>query len=66
MPPEVVMEDWWALDDEILSCLTGRGPMAPAEIGAKIGVSEPCLSSLLAMLVQEGRVRICLVDLTTR
>ncbi len=60
------MEDWWALDSEILACLAGRGPMAPAEIGAKLGVSEASLSSLLAMLVQEGRIRICLVDVTPR
>lgn len=56
------MEDWWALDSEILACLTGRGPMAPAEIGAKLGVPEASLDSLLAMLAQEGRIRICLVD----
>jgi hypothetical protein len=38
--------------------------MAPAEIGAKLGMPEGSVNSLLAMLAQEGRVRICLVDAT--
>lgn len=57
------MEDWWAeLDGAILGCLAGRGPIALAEIAGKLGVSELAANSLLATLVAQGRVRICLVE----
>lgn len=52
------MESWWAdLDHEVLECLTTR-PMTPAEIGDKVGLSEGSVTSMLAMLAQEGRIQI--------
>jgi winged helix-turn-helix DNA-binding protein len=59
------MNDWWAeIDDEILDCLRDRGPMSPAAIGRRIGVSEGAATSILSMLARQGRVRVCLVELT--
>jgi predicted ArsR family transcriptional regulator len=58
------MDDWWAdLEDEILASLHGNGPVAPAQVGQKLGLSEQAAASLLSLLAQEGKVRICLVDL---
>ncbi|OGK95833.1 MAG: hypothetical protein A3I14_06685 [Candidatus Rokubacteria bacterium RIFCSPLOWO2_02_FULL_73_56] len=58
-------QDWWAdLHGEILDCLAPGGALAPAEIGRRLGMSEAAATSCLAMLAQEGRVRICLVERT--
>jgi hypothetical protein len=38
------------------------GAMAPAELGLRLGLSEGAMTSLLSMLAQEGKVRICLVE----
>lgn len=55
---------WWdGLDAEILGCLAERGPLAPAEVGRRLGISEGAAASALSMLAQEGRVRIRLVEL---
>ena len=55
-------EDYWAdLNREILSCLT-TGPVSPAEIGRRLGISEGAAASCLSLLATEGRVRICLVE----
>ena len=57
-------EDWWAdLDGEVLHCLCAEGPMAPAEIGRRLGMSAAAAASLLSMLAREGKVRICLAEL---
>jgi DNA-binding Lrp family transcriptional regulator len=59
------MDDWWAeIDDEVLECLRGAGPMSPAAIGRQIGVSETAVTSIVSMLARQGRVRVCLVELT--
>lgn len=56
------MESWWTeLDDAILACLAEEGPLAPAEIGRRLGLSEGAVVSLVNLLAQEGKVRICLV-----
>jgi IclR helix-turn-helix domain len=55
--------DWWAVDREILHCLAGHEAMTPAEISRELGLSEAEAASLLAMLVREGKVRICQVML---
>ena len=55
--------DWWAVDQEILDCLAGHEAMSPAEISRQLGLSEAEAASLLAMLVREGKVRICQVAL---
>ena len=55
--------NWWAVDDEILSCLTDGTTMTPAEISIRLGLSEGEATSLLAMLAREGKIRICQVAL---
>jgi hypothetical protein len=55
--------DWWGrLDGEILDCLELTGTTTPAELSRRLGVSEAATSSLLATLVREGKVRMCLVE----
>ncbi len=62
---EIARETWWtSLDDEILESLGESRPLTPAEIGARLGISERAAASCLAMLATEGRVRICLVERT--
>ncbi len=57
-------DEWWAgLDGEVLDCLSREGPMAPAEIGRRLGISEGAAASLLSMLAQGGKVRIRLAEL---
>jgi len=36
--------------------------MTPAEIGRDLGISEGAVCSILGMLVEAGRVRICSVE----
>jgi hypothetical protein len=61
------MADWWTeLEDEILRCLERTGVATPAEIGRRLGVSEVATASLLSILVREGKVRMCLVELAGR
>jgi hypothetical protein len=56
-------DEWWdGLDDEVLACLAGRGPMLAAELGHALGFSERAAASVLSMLAWEGRVSIRLVD----
>ena len=57
-------EGWWSeFDTAILACLARGGPMAPAEIGRRLHLSDGAVSSFLSMLAQEGRISIKLVDL---
>jgi DNA-binding Lrp family transcriptional regulator len=56
---------WHELDHAILACRAG-GDDTPLEIGQRLGISEAAVSSILAMLVVEGRVRICRVALGHR
>lgn len=59
-------EGWWdRLDAEVLGCLAERGPMAPAEVGRCLGISEGAAASVLSQLAQTGKVRIRLVELKT-
>ncbi len=55
--------DWWQVDREILECLASHGAMTPQEICRALGLSEGEATSFLAMLVREGRIRICQVTL---
>lgn len=61
------MENWWSeVENDLLQCLRdGGGAMTPGDIGRRVGLSEAATSSLLAMLVRDGKVRICLVERTT-
>ena len=56
-------EEWWGdLDAAVIACLEANGAMAPRDIGRRLGLSESAAASLLCLLVQQGRVRICLVE----
>ena len=58
------MEDWWDdLESEILATLRSDGPVEPAQLGRRLGISEDAAASLVSMLAREGKVRIRLVDL---
>ena len=60
------MTDWWAeLENELLSCVEEIGLATPAEVGRRLGFSETSAASLLAILVREGKVRMCLVESTS-
>jgi DNA-binding IclR family transcriptional regulator len=55
-----VETDYWSeLDAEIMRCLAERpGDMTPAELGARLRMSESAVCSILAMLAETGKVRI--------
>jgi len=55
------MEEWWTqMDDDVLGSLALHGAMSPGDLGRRLGLSEGATASLLTMLVQNGKVRICL------
>ena len=54
---------WTEIDDAVLECLAS-GVATPADIGARLGMSEAAAVSILAMLAVEGKVRICDARLT--
>ena len=56
--------DFWSeLDADVLRSLAERhGEMTLAEIGHDLGMSERAVCSILGMLVEAGRVRICSVE----
>ncbi|HXU87641.1 MAG TPA: winged helix-turn-helix transcriptional regulator [Methylomirabilota bacterium] len=56
--------DFWSeLDEDILRCLAERhGRMTPTELGARLGMSESAVSSVIAMLAETGKVRITSVE----
>lgn len=54
---------WTAVESELLACLRDRGPMTPADLGQRLGMSAAAAASLAAMLAADGKVRICLVEL---
>ena len=59
------MVNWTTeLEGEILSCLQQTGITTPAEIGRRLRISEAAAASLITLLVREGKVRMCLVELT--
>ena len=54
---------WWAsIEQDVLTSLDARSA-SPAEIATSIGVSEGAVCSVIAMLVEEGKVRISRVEL---
>ena len=57
------MTDWWSeLEHELLTCVEEIGLATPAEVGRRLGFSETSAASLLAILVREGKIRMCLVQ----
>ena len=49
-------------ESEILACLAVNPYLTPAELGGKLGLSEPATNSLLALLAAEGKVRLRIVE----
>jgi hypothetical protein len=63
----MAMDGWWSeIDDQVRACLERHGALAPAEIARLLGLSEGAVSSVLALLAQEGKLRIALVELPPR
>jgi hypothetical protein len=61
------MAAWWTeLDGAILDVLSNGRTVAPADIARRLGMSEDAIASLLTLLAQEGKVRVCLVASRTR
>lgn len=59
------MDTWWsAIDDEILDLLTANGPMNPADLARKLGMSTAAVCSCIGMLSASGKVRIRAVEAT--
>jgi hypothetical protein len=57
------IETWWDdLDTCILAALA-EGGKSPRELAGAFGMSEPSMTSLLAMLAVAGRVRISCVEI---
>jgi DNA-binding Lrp family transcriptional regulator len=57
--------DFWSdLDADVLRCLAEQpGEMTPADLGRRLGMSESAVCSILAMLAETGKIRICSVEL---
>ena len=49
---------WTALDDAIIGCLPGDGPLGPAELGRLLGISDEAAASLVSPMLLEGKARI--------
>jgi len=60
---DVAPESWWDdLDAAVLAYVKAKGAIAPHQVGSHFGISESAATSLLCLLVTEGKVRICLVE----
>ena len=63
MHPSTSGDFWTELDADVLRCLATRdGAMTPAEIGTDLGISAQAVSSIVGMLAQTGKIRICSVE----
>jgi hypothetical protein len=56
-----VTDFWSELESDVLRCLAEGREMTPAQIGRRVGISEHATCSILAMLAEAGKVRICSV-----
>jgi DNA-binding IclR family transcriptional regulator len=56
--------DFWSqLDADVLRCLREHpDELTPAHIGKRLGMSEGAVCSILGMLAEAGKVRICTVE----
>ena len=60
---DVPPEPWWDdVDAAVLALLETTGAIAPHDVGHHLGLSESAATSLLCLLAQAGKVRICLVE----
>lgn len=58
------MDGWWdEIDRELCGCLRKYGTMTPRELGRELGMPEGAVTSLVAVLAREGKVRIATVEL---
>ncbi len=56
---------WWdEIDEAVVTCLDRERSLTPADIARHVGVSEDAVTSIVAMLAQEGKLRISLVTST--
>ena len=56
------IDGWWVdIEHEVLACVAPRGT-SPAEIAARLSMSEPAVCSVIAMLVEQGKIRISQVE----
>ncbi len=58
-----VTKTWWTdIEKDVLDCLEGSGPLHPADLGRKLGMSEEAVTSVLSLMAADGKVRIRLVE----
>jgi DNA-binding Lrp family transcriptional regulator len=58
------MDGWWSeIDRDVRVILERSGPMSPRDIARQLRLSEGAIASVLAMLAQEGKLRINQVEL---
>ncbi len=58
------MDGWWSeIDRDVRAILERSGPMSPRDIARQLRLSEGAIASVLAMLAQEGKLRINQVEL---
>jgi DNA-binding Lrp family transcriptional regulator len=58
------MDGWWnEIDRDVRAILERSGPMSPRDIARQLRLSEGAVASVLAMLAQEGKLRINQVEL---
>jgi len=55
---------WAEVDDAVLAVLAeSGGRLTPAQIAERIGMSEDSVRSIVAMLAEQGKVRVAMVEL---
>lgn len=58
------MDGWWnEIDRDVSAVLEQYGPMSARDIARQLRLSEGAVASVLAMLAQEGKLRIKQVEL---
>jgi DNA-binding Lrp family transcriptional regulator len=58
------MDGWWnEIDRDVRAILERSGPTSPRDIARQLRLSEGAVASVLAMLAQEGKLRINQVEL---
>lgn len=61
-PANSAIDFWGELDGAVLRCLSDhRGELSPSDVGDRVGISESAARSVLMMLAEAGKVRICSV-----
>jgi DNA-binding Lrp family transcriptional regulator len=57
------MESWWGeLENDVLACLQPGNPTSIEAIAQRLSISEGAVTSLVAMLAREGKIRIRVVE----